>query len=115
MSGEERLDGVFHSLVTQAQGIENFYDALFGFMRRKTDFFQKTEVSRNMVTGIMDKHIAIFCEEAARKEAIDKKKKEEALKKKIKEEAEKKAAADAKKPEMEAHDDCAEVTEEEAR
>lgn len=68
-----------------------------------------------MVTGIMDKHIALFCEEAARKEAIDKKKKEEALKKKIKEEAEKKAAADAKKPEVEAHDDVCEVTEEEAR
>ena len=25
--------------VQQAQGIENFFEALFGFMRRKTDLF----------------------------------------------------------------------------
>lgn len=39
MSHEERFDGVFMSIVQQSQGIDNFYDNLFGFMGRKTDFF----------------------------------------------------------------------------
>jgi hypothetical protein len=36
---EERFDGLFMNAVQQAQGIENFFDSLFGFMRRKTDLY----------------------------------------------------------------------------
>jgi len=46
---EERFDGVFMSVVQQAAGIENFFDALFSFMRRKTDLFTKDDVCRTMV------------------------------------------------------------------
>jgi len=47
-------------VVQQAQGIENFFDALFSFMRRKTDFFTQKQVCHNMVTKMLDKHLAEF-------------------------------------------------------
>jgi len=109
---DERLDGVFHGIVSQAQGIENFFEALFGFMRRKTDFFTQTEVSKKMVSSIMDKHIALFLEDKARQDLIQKKKAEEAAKRAAKEKAEKDAKAKAAVPE---DDNVCEVTEEEAR
>ena len=39
MSEDQRFDGLFMSAIQQAQGINNFYDAMFSFMRRKTDFY----------------------------------------------------------------------------
>ena len=42
MSEEEaaqRYDGVLLSIVQQAGGIDGFFEAVFGFLRRKTDFF----------------------------------------------------------------------------
>ena len=39
MTDQERFDGLFMSAIQNAHGIENFFDAMFSFMRRKTDFF----------------------------------------------------------------------------
>lgn len=36
---EDRFDGMFMSIAQQSQGIEPLLDNLFGFLRRKTDFF----------------------------------------------------------------------------
>lgn len=36
---EERFDGMLMGLVQQSQGIDGFFDAFYGFLRRKTDFF----------------------------------------------------------------------------
>lgn len=110
-SQEERFDGVFMSVVQQAQGIEPFFDSLFSFMRRKTDFFTQKQVCKNMVSQIMDKHMAAFEEDKARQDLIERKKKEEAAKKKKAAEEEKKNKA----PAMEEHSEVQEVTEEEAR
>ena len=45
------------SVVQQAAGIENFFDALFSFMRRKTDLFTQDQVCTNMVNKVMQKHL----------------------------------------------------------
>jgi len=53
---DTRFDGLFISAIQQCQGIEKFYDALFSFMRRKTDFFQLEEQSGKTVNDMMKKH-----------------------------------------------------------
>ena len=39
MSGDERFDSLFMTVAQQANGIEPLLDQLFGFLRRKTDFY----------------------------------------------------------------------------
>lgn len=36
---EEQFDGYFVNVLQQAKGIDNFFDCMFSFFRRKTDFF----------------------------------------------------------------------------
>ena len=45
MSENTQFDGLFMSAIQQSQGIHQFYDNLFSFMRRKTDFFTQEEKS----------------------------------------------------------------------
>ena len=45
MSENTQFDGLFMSAIQQSQGITQFYDNLFSFMRRKTDFFTQEEKS----------------------------------------------------------------------
>jgi len=60
---DEKFDGLFMGAVQSAQGIDNFYDALFSFMRRKTDFFSNEEASVTKVQDFMEKHIALYKED----------------------------------------------------
>jgi hypothetical protein len=39
MENEDRFDGLYLTVAQQARGIEPLLDTLFGFLRRKTDFF----------------------------------------------------------------------------
>ena len=57
---EERFDGLFMNAVQQAQGIENFFESLFGFMRRKTDLYTQEANARAMVNAALDKNIKLF-------------------------------------------------------
>ena len=54
------------SAIQQAQGINNFYDAMFSFMRRKTDFFSQDESSFITVKEHFEKHRALFKEDTKR-------------------------------------------------
>jgi hypothetical protein len=60
MSEDQRFDGLFMSAIQQAQGINNFYDAMFSFMRRKTDFFSQDDSSFETVKNNFEKHRALF-------------------------------------------------------
>jgi hypothetical protein len=73
---DERFDGVFMSIVQQSQGIDNFFDNLFGFMGRKTDFFTQEAQALTTVTKSLTRNIDLFKKEQARKEALEKKKAE---------------------------------------
>ena len=39
---EEQFDGLFINVLQNAKGIDNFFDCMFSFFRRKTDFFANT-------------------------------------------------------------------------
>jgi hypothetical protein len=49
-SNEERFDGLFMTAIQQSQGIDNFFNNLFSFMRRKTDFFTLADKSKAIVS-----------------------------------------------------------------
>lgn len=78
---EERYDGVFMGVVQNAQGIDNFMDAMFGFLRRKTDFFSNASFSDNIVKQKYGRHLQLYqeaeLEKSARAERQAKKKREE--------------------------------------
>ena len=78
---EEKFDGLFMNAIQHAQGIHNFYEALFSFMRRKTDFFQQEETSMRIVQEKAAKHLALYKEDMRKKEMLQKKAAEEKAKK----------------------------------
>lgn len=74
MAEDERLDGLFLNGVQQSQGIENFFDNLMGFFRRKTDFFTQRETGLKQLVAAFEKHERLFKDMKDRQAAIEKKK-----------------------------------------
>ena len=64
------------NVVQQSQGIDNFFKAMFGFFRRKTDLFTQYDNSKTMIQKHLDESYAVWREEKEREEAIRKKKEE---------------------------------------
>ena len=105
MSQEEKFDGLFMTAVQQSQGIENFYNNLFSFMRRKTDFFTYADKSKDIVLKPLEEHLKLYLEE---------KKRQELIKKKQEDEKKKKETEEAKKKQPESGAQVEEITDEEA-
>jgi hypothetical protein len=102
-NNDDRFDGLLLNLAQQARGIEPMLDVVFGFLRRKTDFFkgppiaglseeERLQKALDTVGLSLAKHADIYRTEMTRKKAKD-------LEKKLKKEAlmakKKKAKADA--------------------
>jgi len=68
MADEERFDGIFMNIVQQASGIDNFFDSLFGFMQRKTDFYTNPDTGRLMISKHFDSHLDLFTAQKQREE-----------------------------------------------
>jgi len=49
MENSEQLDGLYMTAMQKCQGIDNFFDSVFGFLSRKSDFFTNK--------GIFNKYI----------------------------------------------------------
>jgi hypothetical protein len=97
---DTRFDGVFMSVIQQKSGIEGFFECVFGFLRRSTDFYQDQKSAEKVMVGQCSKQFELFEKNKIEKEAKEKERKEkEEQKKKAKEAADLKAkeAAAAKK------------------
>ena len=62
---DERFDGLYLNVAQTAQGIEPLLDTVFGFLRRKTDFFQGPsnegpEAAIAKVNEVLQKHVKIY-------------------------------------------------------
>ena len=95
-----RFDGMFLNVAQQAQGIDPLFDALFSFLRRKTDFFSGAspeKIQESVLIAIKKQQLIHDREkeELKRKKAEDEKKKEKLRIEKEKKEREA-AAAKAK-------------------
>jgi hypothetical protein len=107
MSKDERFDAIFLNLGQQLEGgVPQMLDQLFGFLRRKTDFYSGGEpgAAKKMVLTAFEKHQTLALEEKKKREIEDKKRKREEEERKKKEEEE-----EMKKSRV------VEVTEEEAK
>jgi len=62
------------SAVQQSQGIDNFFNNLFGFFRRKTDLYTDEINSKKKLNEGFEKHMALFKEAEQKKQAINIKK-----------------------------------------
>ena len=107
----DKFDGLFMTAVQQSQGIDNFFDNMFSFFARKTDFFSQEERAMTTVNQHLTRHIQAFNADKQKQEEIERRKKE-AQAKAAAERAAKEAEAKAKQEAEESQ--CVEVTEEEA-
>lgn len=95
--------------IQQSQGIDNFFNNLFSFMRRKTDFFTLADKSKDIVNQALEKHLKEYLDDKAREAALKAKEQEEKRKR------EAKAAEEAaKRKQGESTAQVEEVTDEEA-
>jgi hypothetical protein len=67
---EEKFDGLFMTAIQQSQGIDNFFNNLFSFMRRKTDFFTLADKSKTIVLNSLEDHLKQFNEAKLREAAL---------------------------------------------
>ena len=68
----DQFDGLFMTGVQQSQGIDNFFDNLFGFFARKTDLFTQEEKAYTMVNNYLRKHVETFKANKQKQDAIEK-------------------------------------------
>lgn len=94
---DARYDGILMTVIQQAGGIDGFFDSVFGFLRRKSDFFVDQKKAEEVIVRHSSKQFKLW--DASRKKEDEenqkRKEKEEARKRAQAEAAEKKAAAAA--------------------
>ena len=87
MNEDNKFDGILMTMIQQKGTIEGFFDGVFGFLRRNTDFFVNQKKAEEIITGTCKTHFEKFMKETKAKEVEEAKKKEEKEKKrKMKEE-----------------------------
>ena len=68
-----KFDKFLLNIVDQNQGIDGFFDAIFGFLGRSTDFFTRETTAFETVNSAMTKHVKIFRDNKQVQEALKKK------------------------------------------
>ena len=53
----EEFDGLLMTVIQKARGIDNYFDAVFGFLFRKTDFFTNAEKSHEIIEVQFKKYL----------------------------------------------------------
>lgn len=101
--------------VQQSQGIENFFNNLFSFMRRKTDFFSYDAKSREIVSKPLEEHLRLFQEDKKRQELVKKKQEEEKRKKEQEEAAKRKQGESTAQVEEISDEEAQRIIEEQER
>jgi len=104
----EIFDNMLMNIISRAEGIENFMDVFFGFLHRKTDFYQSVdeETARKRVIKSFEKWLKLNQKSMQEKE--------DAKARKEKYDAEQKAKKEEAKKAKEQSSALVEVTEEEA-
>lgn len=53
MEDSEQFDGLYMTILQKGQGIQNFFDSLFSFMYRKTDYFADESKKFNLINNFI--------------------------------------------------------------
>lgn len=78
---ENKYDGLLLQMVQESRGYEGFFDSIFGFLRRKTDFFSVPQKAEQVIASMGEKHIKLMKEEKEQKAKESEKTKKENPKK----------------------------------
>eukprot|EP01015_Nassula_variabilis_P031732 TRINITY_DN721_c0_g1_i7.p1 TRINITY_DN721_c0_g1~~TRINITY_DN721_c0_g1_i7.p1 ORF type:complete len:314 (-),score=102.75 TRINITY_DN721_c0_g1_i7:203-1144(-) len=81
--GEDKYDQLYFTVMQTAQGAEGFFDSVFSFLRRRTDFFQSQKQAEDIIVKACQVHFRKYAEE--KKKADDAKKAKEEREKQKKE------------------------------
>ena len=77
---EDKFDGVLYQIVAQSQGYDGFFDVVFSFLKRKTDFFTDLKKAETVIASAGKKYIEAYSKESKerqQKEQEENKRKEE--------------------------------------
>ena len=82
MEDTQEFDGLLMTLIQKVKGIDNYFDAVFGFLFRKTDFFSNADRSKQTIEVQFKKYLGKFQDKLEREKKIRerKEKEEKALK-----------------------------------
>ena len=74
MPEDDRFDGLLLNIAQQTQGIEPLLDVVFGFLRRKTDFYARPDDCQSMAASVVQKHLELYQNEKGKQKKPEKKK-----------------------------------------
>lgn len=94
---ETRYDGFLGQMLQEHQGYEGFFTNIFGFLRRKTDFFQNSKNGEDIVARVGKAQFDLWLKEKSQREKAEKEKKERLEQKLEKEKSAKEAPKEAPK------------------
>ena len=78
MSGvNDEYDGLLMTVIQKAGGIDNYFDAVFGFLFRKTDFFTNEVKSREIMDVQFKKYVTKYKDKVEREKKIQERKEKE--------------------------------------
>lgn len=93
-SGDEKYDGILGQMLKDHKGYEGFFTNVFGFLRRRTDFFQHSKTGEEIVAKVGKQEFDAYMKDKATKEKLEKERQE----KQEREKREKAAAAPTPAP-----------------
>ena len=73
----EEFDGLLMTVIQKARGIDNYFDAVFGFLYRKTDFFTNAEKSKEIIEVQFKKYLNKYQDKLEREKKIKERKEKE--------------------------------------
>jgi len=65
---EEQFDGLFYNILQNAKGIDNFFECMFSFFRRKTDLYMNPDTSIQKIQERFNNHKKRWQENKEREE-----------------------------------------------
>ena len=68
---DKRYDGILMTIIQQQGNINGFFDALFSFLRRNTDFFQNQKKAEEIIVQSCKKHFDLFQLDTNKKKEIE--------------------------------------------
>jgi hypothetical protein len=73
----EEFDGLLMTVIQKARGIDNYFDAVFGFLYRKTDFFTNAQKSKEIIEVQFKKYLNKYQDKLEREKKIKERKEKE--------------------------------------
>lgn len=81
MSEDNKFDGILMTMIQQKGNIDGFFDGVFGFLRRNTDFFADQKKAEEIIVNNCRINFEKYNNESKQKQKEETKKKEEQEKK----------------------------------